>query len=500
MSSIWSDNIRFRNQYIATIRNPNLALPRSFVSKSLGEITIHAHPSLKVITTSRNGLDVFLIGFIIDPFSPVTSDDAILNDIAVHCDTKDKLFRRIQGLSGRFVIIYKDKDSIIALGDAGGQRQIYYGQVDGRPVLTSSPKLFVEAVGGEPIISEIKREFMKLPELEREEYAWYSDEAIDDRLCKVLPNHYLDIKKMRVRRIPISVADLVSFSDLVDYTACILKGGIEGILNRFEVVQPLTGGWDSRTLLAASRNFKEFIQFYVFDLGTQADVVIPSLLSDRLKLNFKVIKLEKPTNAFVDLFAAEYILPRKSKVQDNFYLYQEYGNRNVVRVSGVGSAITKSFYGFTNGTVSQAMLRRFTFYPAYNRFVTNGVERWFQSAEEYCNEYGLRILDLFHWEEKEGNWGALCASEQDIAIEEFWPHANRNFLVSALRLDPRLRCSPRCFLYERLIKAMWPEVLSEPINPVGMGKKIRKILKRNARLRYYNVILMDIIDSLKNNS
>jgi hypothetical protein len=185
-------------------------------------------------------------------------------------------------------------------------------------------------------------------------------------------------------------------------------------------------------------------------------------------------------------------VPRFSKVADSLYFYRKYGEKKVVRISGIGSAIVKSFYGHTESSVNREMLRWFTFYPPNNAFVVSGVDRWFENAMDYCKEYGLRILDLFHWELKEGNWGALNILEQDLAIEELWPHANRNFLVSVLRLPPKTRCSPKCLLYRKLIGSMWPEILEEPINPAGLIKRTRRVLKRNSKLRYYNLKLTGI--------
>jgi hypothetical protein len=377
---------------------------------------------------------------------------------------------------------------MIACTDACGQRQLYYGTWSGRIVLTSSLRLFVEELAGESVISNLKFEFMRLQEFGRNEQGWYSDESMDDRLWKVLPNHYLDINKTEVRRIPIFQHYLIRGQDMVEYSAKILQGGIRAILRRYDVVQPLTAGWDTRTLLAAARFFTEAIQFYVFDLtnrgGSRADVAIPQVLSDKLNLNLAVIRLQPPRMDFMELYKAEHINARLSKVEDNQYLYDHYRDRHVVRVSGIASAIVKSFYGFTDRKITENMLRYFSGYPADNRFLIKGIKGWFKEAEEYCEEYGMRILDLFHWEQKEGNWGALCAFEQDIAVEEFWPHANRNFLVSALQMHPSNRCSPKCKLYRNLIAYMWREALSEPINPSGKVKKAVKRFKRNAILRY----------------
>jgi hypothetical protein len=487
--------MRFRNQYIIT--TSPLELPDSFVTTAFGTLQVHANFPLRAYRAARGDTEVLLLGYVIDPLSPATTDQEIADRLAAEAQTREQLFRAVQGLSGRFVALFRNGAELIALTDACGVRQMYYSFFEGNIVLTSSVRLFADIVGKGASISAEMNEFIHLDNFDEEEHALYSDESIDSRMFKVLPNHYLDIDKREVHRIPVFKADLIGKGDIAEYTARIVEGGIEALHGRFDVIQPLTAGWDSRVLLACSRKFRHDTRYYIFDLGrntgSSMDVAVSRRLASRLGLGFDVITPDKPGEAFADMYAKEQIVPRVSKIEDNHYLYSQYANGNAARISGVASAIIKSYYGYTNGRVTPAMLQAFTYYPPENTIVKRGVARWFDQAEEYCREYGLRMLDLFHWEEKEGNWGALAAFEQDVAVEEFWPQANRNLLVSVLRLDPHERCSPKCLLYRKVIDRCWPEVMAEPINPAGGLTKLKRLIKRSSKLRYYNLKLARLI-------
>ncbi len=56
--------------------------------------------------------------------------------------------------------------------------------------------------------------------------------------------------------------------------------------------------------------------------------------------------------------------------------------------------------------------------------------------------------------------------EFDIAWREIiTPYNCRDVLTTMLGVDERYRCAPDYTLFKRLIDRLWPEVLSEPINP-----------------------------------
>ncbi|MBJ3793540.1 hypothetical protein I8J38_34180, partial [Bacillus sp. OA1] len=88
------------------------------------------------------------------------------------------------------------------------------------------------------------------------------------------------------------------------------------------------------------------------------------------------------------------------------------------------------------------------------------------------------ILDLFYWEQRMGNWGTMYQAEQDIAIEEFCPFNNRRLLIALLKLEKEYRQGPEHIIYKKMINSLWPETLSEPINPLNFKAQVKKqILK-----------------------
>ena len=162
-------------------------------------------------------------------------------------------------------------------------------------------------------------------------------------------------------------------------------------------------------------------------------------------------------------------------------------NRNTVRVNGIAGATPKSVYGYTKFVINTNKLHYFTGYSGKSEFVKDEINCWANGATQYSKKYDIPLLDLFHWEQKVGNWGALTLFQQDIATENFCPHGNRNLLVSLLRINPERRAKPECFLIRDITKYLLEETLSEPVNPVGFIKGLRRKFKKNALLKNFHL-------------
>lgn len=480
----------YRNQYYIT--NLELADPCELKKISFNNLNVYFHPSLNMSMAKKDSREIILLGYIINPFKPLETNDDIVKDLTDRCFSAELLLKELQSLSGRFVLLYKNESDFIALNDASALKQLYYGFIDKDIILTSSPRMFLDFYGGNLEISDTKQDFINLKEYELNDHAWFCDKCIDNRLMKILSNHFLDIVSKRVRRTPIYFDKLVNESDIIEYASTILTGNMAAITRRYQVIQPLTAGWDSRSLLAASKEYLKDIQFYVIDFSSDdnllPDVWIPQRLSKKFGLNLQVIKLKAPSNEFLTIFQREQVFPRLTYAAETEYLYNNFSDSNTVRVNGIAGATPKVIYGYTTYlNIDANKLHHFTHYLGKSEFVKDELRHWIHDAKKYSKEYGIPLLDLLHWEHKVANWGALCVFEQDIAIENFSPHANRNLLISMLRINPKKRAKPQCLLLRNIIESLWEETLSEPVNPVGLIKNIRRNIIKHAFIRYYGL-------------
>ena len=478
----------YKNQYLIT--NKNLSCSHDLKIGFFHNLNVYSHPSLNLSTAKSQRSEILLLGYIINPLRPEEDNDTIVSNLSNVCSTIDSLFKEVQQFSGRYVLLYKNDSHFIAVGDACSLRQRYYAFFEDNIVLTSSPKMYLDLFGYDAEISQSKKAFINLKEYEKTAHAWFGDKCIDDRLMKVLPNHFIDIANKRVSRTPIYYKELVGDQDVLEFSSAILMGTFDAIIRRYRIIQPLTAGWDTRTLLAACKNVKDKIQFYVCagpELSDgHPDIVVPLRLSKRLGLNFQVLRVEELKREFLDVYTREHIFPRIA-YNTNYIQYHYYNDRqdNIINVTGSVAEVFRCFYGYTNCKINEKMLLCFSGYFNKSDYVKEEIANWLDGVKEFSEQFEIPILDLFYWEQRMGNWGALYPSEQDIAIEEFSPFNNKDMLLSILRINRRKRASPNFSFIYKLIEILWKEATVEPIDPGDMF--IKKLIKRYSMLRYYSL-------------
>ena len=478
----------FRNQYLIVTERIKSNF-QGISSTYFHGLNVYPHSYTNTSIAKHLETEIFLIGYVIDPQNPEDSNEEIINHLVQQCPTEELFFQKIQILSGRYVLIYKNKASFIVIGDACNLRQIYFNFFDNQIILTSSVKMFLTYYDYDWEICQLKKDFINEPIYKQKESAWYGNKSIDDRLSKLLPNHYLDLNKKEVKRIPLySPKQFSSEDDIIDFVSLMLKGTFASLANRYKIIQALTAGLDSRILLAASKDYTEKIQFYVFHHNDHSpdppNVWVSQALAQKLKLNYASIKPDELRTEFLNEYKKEHIIPRILTKTTHIQYYKDYySDPNVINVNGNASAMSKCHYGYTNQKISLEMLLFFSgHYLSKNEFVRQELEAWLTDASQYAEKYEIPILDLFYWEQRMGNWGALQSFEKDIAIEEVCPFNNRSIHTSLLKVKPSRRASPDYKFFKKLLQSLWPETFSEPIN---LDKNnLRGVIKRNAMLRY----------------
>ncbi len=462
-------------------------------------LRIHAHPVLNISIARCPDAEVVVLGYVIDPFAPDKTDQDVAESLARDCHTVEEMFTSIRLLSGRFVLLYKNKQSFVATGDACHFRQVYFGLVGSGFVLTSSPKLFLAYFQLGLRTSSEKVEFCDLTAYRNQENAWYGDQAIDDRLQKLLPNHYLEVPLRTAKRTPVNpLQGPMPEKEVIDNTAAILRGTYSALIRRYQLMQPITAGWDSRVLLSASRQVKDRIRFYVFSSSStkSADVWVPRRLSERLGLDFSVIEPALLHEKFLSDYRAEHvaprILPKTAQIQHH---YDRRYDSNVINVNGNAAEIARCFYGYTGRRVTIDMLLTFSGYGRRSQFIRDQLEKWYPQARQYAAESGIPLLDLFYWEQRMGNWGAMFPSEQDIAVEEISPFNNHALLLGLLCVSPKRRRAPGFPFFRKLVEHLWAETLTEKVNPDS--RYLAEVIKGNAIIRYVVQVSVSKLKSLR---
>lgn len=480
----------YTNQYIVYSHSEKNYLPECWEKKSFQNLTVIHHKKLNCSIYTREDRQVLLLGYILDPFNPDLSNDDIVKYLCESCLDTNKIIEKIQNYSGRFVIFYKNPNSFIALTDACGLRQLFYfTDQNGNIIFSSYPKLMFDFLGIAPLLSSETEKLINSDEFRLNESPWFGNSWIDKRFMKILPNHYLDIDNLTSKRTPLFYKNLDAHN-ISEYLINFFYGSYRAIRKRYDhLIQPLTAGWDSRILLAASKEMLNEIDYYIFISSynqlKEPDPLIANRIATNEKMSFKTIL----TSELKEDFLTEYknicfytrISPKTRNIQWHFYNNR---HRNVININGNGGEIFRRGYYPIDIDNSYNLTNLFRAINI-NSYFNDEMKQWYEEALPFAKENNLNILEVFYWEQRMGHWGALYPYEQDIAMEEFSPFNNKDFLLTLLQLDVKQRKS-NCLICEALIKKMWPQLMREPINPIlgiNFRKRIQPYIKKYTRTK-----------------
>lgn len=459
-------------------------------SKINDSMFLTVHPDLPLWQTSWESKSITLLGYILDPDNPDSDDLEILNRLIREAGGADNILDSTDNLGGRWILIFDDGKDLRLFHDATGCRQVFYTTNDHSMGMwcASQPGIIAEELNLE-MDKDALGNFINSPAYkERIEYWWPGDSSPYREIRLLLPNHYLDLKTGECHRFwPRERLSYVSYEEALSTSCKILKGLIRSAHNRFDLALAVTGGWDSRLLLAAIRDVSESVFYYTlmynrfYDLTEESpDIRTPATLLPKLGLKHNIIRC--PSHAdkeFKEIYKRNVTTAHDAWVAITQGIYHYYP-QNRVCMKGVVSEIARcyppyrlKFFEKLNGTT----LARLTD-MGKNPFAIKEFERWLSGSRDAAKMCRVNIGDLLLLEGKLGSWYAMNQLEWDIAQEVFEPFNCRNLIEVFLGVDEKYTKQPANRLYKRIIMELWPDVLMEPINPTPFGLRpaIKKFL------------------------
>lgn len=337
--------------------------------------------------------------------------------------------------SGRFLIIKND----ICFTDTCGQLQTFYYKNKEDILITSSQKIIKE-LHPECTINKDKIRILG------EQKEFYGYEGLIDNSYLILPNHYLDINKKEIFRYPI-LFNKHKKPDIIKIIK-ILEGSFEAITNRYgdNLHMGITGGRDTRCLLAFASKYNDKIKFFQGLFGNQRELILAKKLTKKLNLNFTTIDLKniKYTKEFIDIYNTNRLTPyyKYIPIKSNLKYYMYKNNKNCMIVTGTCAEIFRCHY--TDNKIDSIINK--------NNYIKNFSKEYKKLSQETCNKYGIKFSDLFYWEQRLGFWNASNSEEYNVFGNIFIPFNNRIVINEFLKFNKNDR--KQCHHYKQIIKMM----------------------------------------------
>jgi len=439
------------------------------------------HPDLPTTSVEEKENKVLLLGYIIDPAFPMLNDEAILRRLVNSPLSLSDVVTGLEHLMGRFVLIVKSNESLWLFHDACGLRQVHYCR-DKQDALwcASQPESLAEHLGFDYDPDALSFRNMPAYRLTLEDFTLIGDRTPYKEIKYLLPNHYLDLFRGTVHRYwPVAgCIGSLAIEESIRLYCPILENSIKAAAQRFNLKMGISAGCDSRKSLAAAKAVKDKIYFFTQTPmeAHKVDMEIPSRLLPKLGIKHHKLELQQMTQEFRDYYERSATWARERHGHIAYSALNYFGaeatvlNSNISEYSQVCFWLPKSKI---NGE-GLAILKGLNHPIAISDF-----QKWLSSASAVCEAANMNILVLFDLEVR-SRWVANTFSECDIAYETFNPYNNRRLFCIELSVNERSRRGRRLDVPIKLIKSMWPEVLTEPINPEEhLSGKIKQFIWRS---------------------
>lgn len=461
--------------------------PTEWLTQRTSRFEVQYSPKIEVETLSRNGMELTLVGRVVDCKLATADAGTVLQELSTaYIQPEDSFFTRLDYLAGRFVLLVNTQNETFALTDASGNRALFYHDTG---CLSSHPSLLSDVVGAKQ--DSQATQFLNSPTYQSDKDSYFPGIRTPFESVRALtPNTRLDLESLSVERFyPRDSLRENSTEDVIPELAKLFKTQVEVLADNEPLAVSLTAGIDSRVTLAATRAVADDILYYTlsFDEESQKEARVAKRLCSELGLEHQTIEVPDEVNQdWIDEFmsnTAEMSSPFRARLAKA--LYDEYPEDRVHLKSNVAE-IGRTFYQKSWASLPPA--DAYTQSQLYgikpdSPFVQQAFQEFIDRSDyDVTREDGYDPIDLFYWEHRIGVWQALGLFEWDVAQETHILYNCRQILELMLSVPFSDRKSNR--LFHDLIDELWSEIKVVPIDahkPEGTKKPRIKQLERYVR-------------------
>lgn len=470
------ENLYRRGQFL--LGPPEFAKHDGWSTQNINHnIVVCAHPDVPVCHVTDSGRSLTLIGQLLDPRHPADTNTQVLEKLCRNTWSNGDLagFPRLTDpYCGRWIIIAASGDRAIIVHDAAGQRQVHYAHQSDITYCASQAGPIADFLGLSP--DPEAEQFLELCRNEMGEHFhhqfwWPGDTTLFKQVKRLLANHFLDFSTGKSHRFFGQEEFKKSSIEQIVSDACkLFQGSMTAIKNRHPMILACTAGWDSRLLMAASWSARKDIFYYTnrrygWPLR-HPDLAVPGKLLSGNGLKHHIINIRPPmSEEFAEIYRKNVDTPHDAwgvKAEAELKSLPQ----GAIILSGTVSEVCRRFF-WNRAPVPDitpellAQLTKEKTALCDTPFAMKAFAQWLEKAQFKS----LHTLDMFYWEHRAGGWAATSRDELAISHERISLYNCRELLKLMLSADESYREAPDYPLYRMIIEKLWPEGLTEPVNP-----------------------------------
>ena len=371
-----------------------------------------------------------------------------------------------------FVLFIGNKN-IKIYNDACASFKVFYGEKDDAKVIGSDPKIISKFFDFEEDPNADKLRFYQSKFFKKNRTKIGHDSRFKN-LYQLVSNHCLNIENNTSERIfPREERKELSQEVAGEKLINIFNHLTFLIEKRHTIYASLTAGYDSRLLMAATKNISNKVEYYTFKLPNQKedyiDYTLPKKITSDLGLNYSFIRIKELPENIKDNILTSYDFPRLREFEQYRNIFPKNKKENILLV-GFVNEVAKNYLERVPVRSGKDVVRAIHFPD--NKYLENYYQKWLNRNKRTINQFGYEILDFIHWEQDITNFAGQNTYYAHHYVRLFSIFNSREILRIMLSVPPKKRDGKSPIFFKYLIKNMWPDLMIYPFNPTLKEKGI----------------------------
>jgi hypothetical protein len=437
-----------------------------------------------VATGSEGEVELLCLGHILDPENTASDTGDIIQALLKETTSFASFEKRSASLGGRWLLFVRIGDDLRLYPDAMGLKPAFYiNYADGEGPWVGSQPLLLSEMLRLPLDYATAERFLQ----GKFRNSWPGEITPYKGVRQLLPNHYLDLRSSEPHRFwPHDKIERRETETVVKTASSMLQRLIQSAGSRRQLALPLSGGHDSRILLACAKAFRQDMKIFTLH-SPRTELYDPDLarkLAKRLQFQHELLPVRPPSDEFWALFKTNtaYLFSDPSNIMAPTF---EAFAQNMFVLTGHGTEILKCYY-YPNGdhpqNVDGPALARISGFEG-NPVAIDSFSDWLDGVP---SESGVNTLDLFCWENRIGNWCSLVTTGLDMTCAPIPAFNCRDLLEAVLTSDVRARARPYP-LFRRICEYADPVTASLPFNR-SLRETASALIRKRVSYRLWSMV------------
>lgn len=439
--------------------------PYGWVENFLLNWNVYTHPALPIskIVNPLGDLIGFVIGYFIDKQGNYTPAEVLFEADKIGIDKW--IENEIYSLSGRYACILKVNEIY----------RVYLDPAGSMPVVFDKAKKTIASSSG-LLSNELDKALLaKIGMPQSGLYIPYGLTA-HSNVSRLLPNHFLDLLSFCIKRHwPVKELEEISVDDAIEIVSERLKYIINSVAKSKDICIPLTGGRDSRMLLAASREIVSDVEFItVASSRVSMDSHLANILTSSNNLMHRTIIKVPASQSERNEWLENVGRCVSGAACEDHKSYSQFEYDRVL-MPGICGEIGRGFFyikydAYNNKLTPSDLLKRMKI-PSENRLLNNAAKYLAELEAMGFDKY--RKLDFVYHEQRLGSWASPTELGGDkYSVGKLWPMCDR-VIISCFHSIP-LKRKFDDDLARGIIRKLWPRMDEYQYNKYTGNKSFAK--------------------------